>query len=242
MSAATGPLPRFLRSAVPMWVGTIFVTAGSVASIGSLGDWREARHFAREAVTAQAEVIATSVERASRDDNRSSRYLVTYRFAAAGGAPIERTEELPVELWETLAEGRALAVRHLPEAPETVRARPAEPAWVQLLIAAVTPVFALLGVVLAWPGWRRIGVLLRLQRRGAAAPATVVGVAPLGIRVNRIPQWCLRYEFRDGAGQSQQGVSDNLHPDEATEWHVGDQGAVRYDPQRPSDSVWLGRA
>ncbi len=242
MSADVGPLLRFLRSAVSMWVGTIFVAAGSVVSIGSLGEWRDARRFAREAVTEQAEVVATSLERASRDGNRSTRYLVTYRFSDRAGGQLEQTEELPVDLWETLEEGDTLAVRYLPEAPEAARAGPADQPWVELLIAGVTALFALLGAVLAWPSWRRIAVLLRVQRRGVAAPAAVVGVAPIGVRVNRIPQWRVRYEFRDRFGHAQQGLSDNLRPDEAAEWQVGDQGTVRYDADQPADSVWLGRA
>lgn len=241
MSADLGPLLRFLRSAAPMWVGMIFIAAGSVASIGSLGEWADQRRFEREAVADQAEVIATSLERATRDGNPTTRYLVTYRFAPESGAPIERTEEVPVELWETLAEGDTLAVRYLPQAPETARAGPGNPAWVPLLVAGATALAAIFGAFIAWPSWRRIGVLLRVQRRGVAAPAAVIGVAPIGVRVNRVPQWRIRYEFRDRLGLAQQGLSDNLHPADAAEWQVGDQGTVRYDPTRPADSVWLGK-
>jgi hypothetical protein len=193
-------------------------------------------------VAEQAEVVATSLERATRDGNRSTRYLVSYRFTPESGTPVEQTEELPVELWETLADGDTLAVRYLPGAPETARAGPGNPAWGPPLIAGVTALFAILGAVIAWPSWRRIAVLLRVQRHGVATPATVVGVAPIGIRVNRIPQWRVRYEFRDRLGQAQQGLSDDLRPHEAAQWQVGDRGTVRYDPDRPVDSVWLGRA
>ncbi len=187
-------------------------------------------------------MIATSLERATRDGNRRTRYLVTYRFTPESGAPIEQTEELPVELWETLAEADTLAVRYLPQAPETARAGPGNPAWVSPLIAGATALVAILGAFIAWPSWQRIGVLLRVRRRGVAAPAVVLGVAPIGVRVNRIPQWRVRYEFRDRLGFAQQGLSDNLRPAEAAEWQVGDQGTVRYDPARPADSVWLGKA
>lgn len=242
MSADVGPLLRFLRSAAPMWVGMIFVAAGTMASIGSLGEWGDEQRFEREAVAADAEVIATSLERATRDGNRSTRYLVTYRFTPESGEPIERTEELPVEVWETLGEADTLAVRYLPQAPETLRAGPSNPPWVAPLIACATALVAILGVFIAWPSWRRIGVLLRVQRRGVVAPAAVLGVAPIGVRVNRIPQWRVRYEFRDRLGLAQHGLSDNLGPAQAAEWQVGDQGTVRYDPARPADSVWLGRA
>jgi hypothetical protein len=166
---------------------------------------------------------------------------VTYRFTPESGAPIERPEELTVEVWETLAEGDTLAVRYSPQSPEAARAAPANPAWVPLLVAGATALAAVFGAFIAWPSWKRIGVLLRVQRRGVAAPAAVIGVAPIGVRVNRVPQWRIRYEFSDRLGLAQQGLSDNLHPTEAAEWQVGDLGTVRYDPTRPADSVWLGK-
>jgi hypothetical protein len=225
-----------------MWVGTIFVAAGTVASIGSVGVWLDARRFARDAVTEQAEVVAKSLERATRDGNSRTRYLVTYRLAARDGSVAEQTEEIPVEEWEGLTEGGALAVRYLPDDAGTMRAAPDGPAWGELLVAGVTAVFASIGVVMALPGWRRVRMLIRLQRDGVAAQGTVIEVMPAGIRINRIPQWHLRYEFRDAHGRSHQGVSNYMRAGEASEWRAGDAGAVRYDRDRPADSVWLGRA
>jgi hypothetical protein len=225
-----------------MWVGTIFVAAGSVASVGSLGEWRDARHFEREAVTDQAEVVAKSVEGATRDGHSSTRYLVTYRFATESGAKLERTEQISVEEWEGLAEGDALTVRYLERDPATARTRPPTPAWAPPLVAGITALFALLGAAIAWPGWRRALVVMRVQRHGAAAEAVVVGVDPTGMKINRVPQWRLRYEFRDALGRTQQGVSDYMRPSEAAEWRVGDRGAIRYDVDRPMDNLWLGRS
>jgi hypothetical protein len=242
VNAVSNPLLSYLRTAVPMWVGTIFVAAGAAASFGSVGEWLDARRFARDAVTAQAEVVAKSLERATRDGNSRTRYLVTYRLTARDGAVAEQTEEISVELWEGLAEGGALAVRYLPDDAGTMRAAPAGPVWVGLLIACLTAVFAAIGVVMALPGWRRVRVLLRLQRHGVTAQGTVIEVMPAGIRINKIPQWHLRYEFHDQHGRGQQGVSNYMRAGEAGQWRVGDAGAVRYDRDRPADSAWLGRA
>ena len=224
-----------------MWVGTIFVAAGSVASVGSLGEWRDARHFEREAVTDQAEVVAKSLEGATRDGNSSTRYLVTYRFGPRSGAALEQTEEISVEDWEGLAQGDAVTVRYLPDDLTTARTRPPTPAWAPPLVAGATALFAILGAAIAWPGWRRALVVMRVQRRGTAAEAVVVGVDPTGTRINRVPQWQLRYEFRDALGHTRHGVSDYLRPSEAAEWRVGDRGSIRYEGDRPIDSLWLGR-
>jgi len=236
VNATTRPLLAYLRTAVPMWVGTIFVVAGSVASVGSLGEWRDARRFERDAVTDRAEVVAKSLEGATRDGNSSTRYLVIYRFAGH-----EQTEEVPLEEWEALSEGDTVTVRYLTSDPTTARTRPPSPAWVPLLVAGVTALFALLGVAIARPWWRRAVVVLRVQRHGVAAEATVVEIAPSGTTFNRVPQWHLRYEFRDALGRAQRGLSNYLRPDQAAQWQVGDRGAIRYDRDRPVDSLWLGR-
>jgi hypothetical protein len=242
VSSGFGLVTRYLRTAVPMWVGTIFVVAGTLASIGSVGEWREARRFGREAVTAQGAVVATSLEAAARDGNQSTRYLLTYRFTPANGAEREQTEEIPLEVWETYAAGDDVSVRYLPDDPATARTRSPTPEWVPPLIAAVTAAFAVLGVLIARPGWRRLLVLLRVLRNGATAEAVVTEVAPAGVVVNRVPQWRLKYEFRDRHGERHEGESDYMRPHEAAEWHAGDPGTVRYDRERAAHNVWLGRA
>ena len=242
MSGKVQPVLRYLRTAVPMWVGTIFVVAGSIASIASVGEWRAARRFDRDAVTAQAAVVDTSLEGASRDGNQSTRYLVTYRFTQPNGAEVEQTEEIPLETWERLAAGDSVPVRYLPDDPGTARTHSATPAWVPPLVAALTAAFAVLGVLIARSGWRRLLVHVRALRNGVAAQATVIDVAPTGVTVNRVPQWRLRYEFRDGRGERHEGASDYLKPYEAAEWQAGDRGTVRYDRDRAADSVWLGKA
>jgi hypothetical protein len=82
---------------------------------------------------------------------------------------------------------------------------------------------------------------MRVLRHGVAAEATVVEIAPAGTTINRVPQWHLRYEFRDALGRAQRGLSNYLRPDEAAQWQVGDRGAIRYDRDRPVDNLWLGR-
>jgi uncharacterized protein DUF3592 len=239
VSGGSQPVMRYLRTAVPMWVGTIFVVAGSIAAIASVGEWRAARRFERDAVTAQAAVVGTSLDAASRDGNQSTRYLVMYRFTPSNGAALEQTEEIPLELWETLAAGDAVTVRYLADDPGTARMRSPTPAWVPPLVATLTASFAVLGLFIARPGWRRLLVLVRVQRSGATARATVIDVAPAGVLINRVPQWRLKYEFRDARGERHEGESDYMRPHEAAEWQTGDCGTVLYDRNRAADNVWV---
>jgi hypothetical protein len=70
----------------------------------------------------------------------------------------------------------------------------------------------------------------------------VQNVWATGTTINRVRQWQLSYEFRDHAGVTQRGESDLLAPHEAADWRTGDRGVVHYDRDRPTDSVWLGKA
>jgi hypothetical protein len=240
--SAAAPLLAFMRAAVPMWVGTIFVAAGTVAAVAAFEDWQAERRFERDAVAAEGHVVETSFEPAGRDGNSRTRYLVTYRFAGADGVATEQTEEIAVEDWERLHDGGTVAVRFLPGDPASARTRGADPEWVGPLIVGALTMFALIGAVIALPYWRRLVVLARLQRSGVEAQATVVEVAPSGTTINRVPQWQIRYEYRDSSGVARRGTSDLLSPVEAAAWQVGDRGAVRFARERPDDSAWLGRA
>lgn len=240
MSGALRPLLEFLRRAVVLWVGTIFVVAGTAGAITTFVDWRRSVAFEREAVPTSATVVATSIEPASRDGAPRTRYLVTYRFAAPDGRTIERTEDVPVAQWEALAAHDTLEVRYRPADPDDAQLQPEQAAWVGPLLMGLTVLFVLVGVLLARPGWRRAHLIWRVHRSGVLTEAVVTDIAPAGVTVNRVPQWHLCYEFRDRDGRMQTGTSDLLAPDEAAEWRRGDRGAVRYDRGRPRDSVWLG--
>jgi hypothetical protein len=112
---------------------------------------------------------------------------------------------------------------------------------VNLLVAAGTAAFVAIGWLLARGPLRRLRVIRRLSASGREADATVVDVAPTSTTVNRVRQWRLVYEFRDGGGALQRATSDLIPAHEATQWQRGDRGRALYDPVRPADSVWLGR-
>jgi hypothetical protein len=234
------PVPRYLRRAIVLWVGAIFVVAGSIACVASIGEWRAALAFERDALEAQGTVVARSIQAASRESNSSTRYLMTFRFTANTGATEDVTEDLPFDDWEALAEGSTLSVRYLPGDPSTARTREPNP-WVPPLTVGFTGVFVVLGALLARSGVRRALAILRVQRDGVDAPGTVIEVAPTNMRINRVQQWQARYEFRDREGRRQTGVSELLAPHEAAEWGPNELVVVRYDPRSPQDSYLVGK-
>ena len=83
-------------------------------------------------------------------------------------------------------------------------------------------------------------MISRVTTRGVTTQAVVVAVEPTNVRINRVTQWRIGYEFRDRSGRTLRGESDLLAPQSAQAWSPGDHGTVRYDPDKPEDSVWLG--
>jgi hypothetical protein len=107
-------------------------------------------------------------------------------------------------------------------------------------------VFPLVGAVLAAVGGLIVGNALRargtrrrLLESGAIAAGTVIDIAPGNLRINGIPQWELRYSFRDAHGRTHEGKRVLAH-DEAREWQPGAVGRVRYDSRNPRTQVWTG--
>lgn len=241
MTTSAHPVFQYLKRAIVLWVGTIFFFAGTAVAVTSIGEWRRAQRFEHDAVVTQATVVKTTLVAASREQSSSTRYLVTYRFATSDGTAVEQTEELPFDDWEQLEDGGPLDVRYLASQPSTARSQPPSPWWETPLIVSFAGLFVLIGLALARPGVRRVRAIWRVHRRGVAAAATVLEVAPTGAMINRVPQWQVHYEFRDVLGRLHNGVSDLLAPHEAREWRPADRAEIRFDPQWPDDQLWLGK-
>jgi hypothetical protein len=92
--------------------------------------------------------------------------------------------------------------------------------------------------------WRLAGIRreLRLRREGVVAEGIVLEVKPTGTTINNVRLWRIHYRYRDHLGRTREGSSDLLSPDEASPWHAGASGTVRFDRLRPQDSVWVGKA
>lgn len=92
---------------------------------------------------------------------------------------------------------------------------------------------------LLWQLWR-LRLTHRLWPEGVAIEGTVIRVEPANVTFNNRPLFRLRYEYGDVAGMRHDGTSGLLPWEEAEGWQPGDRGAVRYDPNRPELSAWIG--
>ncbi|HSA61105.1 MAG TPA: DUF3592 domain-containing protein [Nitrospiraceae bacterium] len=231
-----------LRRSFLLWFGTIFLGVGLMAMYFAMDLWRTHQHFEQEAVSVQATILSKSLEKASREGNPRTRYLVTYRFAPTGNPEIDKTSEVSVDEWERLDEGSPLPVRYLPSDPTTTQLDGRGEWWEPLMLGGFGVLFSLIGIVIAWSDLRHVLLVRRLSQQGLPAEGTIRNVWATGTRINRVTQWKLSYEFRDHMGRIQQGESHLLSPDEAATWKPGDKGFVRFDRSRPHESVWIGRS
>ena len=107
--------------------------------------------------------------------------------------------------------------------------------------------FALVGLV-ACTGGGFILVRARLaaahDRRqmetGKQLSATVVEISRSLISVNRQPRWHVVYRYQDG-GRTLQGKSHMLTADAVEDFKPGDRVNIKIDPQKPEDSLFLGK-
>lgn len=232
---------KTLRRSFLLWFGLVFSFVGLLAAYGGVQEWRTQQHFEQEAVPAQSTILSKSIEKATRDGNPRTKYLVTYRFVPAEGTTIEKAGEVSVDEWERLDEGSPFPIRYLPSDPQTTQTDTVDQWWVPLIFVAGGFLFTSIGLAVAWSDLRYVLLVFRLSRSGHPAEGTVRKVWPTSTSINRVQQWRLSYEYRDHVGRAQEGESHLLSPEEASEWHQGDKGAVRFDRERPQDSVWIGK-
>jgi hypothetical protein len=106
---------------------------------------------------------------------------------------------------------------------------------------AVGTVFSCLGGAFVMMGVRQLNREYRLLQVGTTTEATVVAIEATGTRVNNQRLWHVRYVYDDMIGGTHQGVSGHLSAEDAQSFRLGGKAFVRYDPQQPSTSMWLGR-
>jgi hypothetical protein len=233
--------PSFFRLASKQfWLlfGGIWLLVGSVfAAVGGgmlVKEWR----FRSEGVSVEARIV----EKSTRTGSKGKRICqVAYQFTTADNYHVTGRSDVPCDVWAGLEEGGALRVAYLPAHPEKNQLTERQDAWLPFLFAGIGAVFGGIGGFLVLRSLRRVLAVLRLFREGIPAQGTVVEVAPSSVSINRVPQWVIKYSYRDPMGQTREGESDYMSPDEASEWKEGDTGSIRFDAARPELSYWLGR-
>lgn len=241
-SPAAGPSAwKLLSRAALLWVGTVLFIVGSVLATIGVQEARKEQTYHKQGLTIDALVLDKTIEQAKRGENSSTRYLVTYRFTTAQGETVEGSSEIPVEDWERLEAGQKFPVTYLPDAPASNRPH-SEGDWIAIYVfLAIGGVFTVLGGGLAFSDLRAIVRTIRVSRHGLPTEGTIVSVGPTGTSINRVRQWRIRYRYRDHLGRTQESQSHLLSPDEAAAWREGNAGTVRFNRERPQDSVWIGK-
>jgi hypothetical protein len=222
-----------------LWFGALWLVAGLLALGAGI---REAREEAQWGAAGRAEglVVDKAIERAERGGRPRTGYVVRYRFTTSAGQVVEGEDRVDVEAWEGMEPGARLPVQYRREAPGSSRlARP--PAWGSPAVGIVLGgLVAAAGAGLFVRSALRLRRELRLLTRGAATRGTVLETAPSRTVVNGVPRWRIHYRYRDDRGRDREAWSEGLPAAAARGWRPGDTGAVRFDRERPEESVWVG--
>lgn len=233
-----------LRQALPLWIGLFLFCVGSTFIVVGLQEASQERRYRLDGLTVKAVVTDKSIDRATREGNSATRYRIAYQLTTPEGEEVAGSTEVSVDDWERLEAGQPFVVTYVPDAPESGRVPGGDGnPWIAVFVMlAVGSVFSLVGGGLAFYQGRWIRHIIRLSRHGHPTEGTVVRVGPTSTRINREHQWRIDYTYRDHLGRSHEGHSHLLPPEDASVWHEGDTGIVRFDRVRPSLSVWIGQA
>ncbi len=220
----------------------MFLVVGVVFLANGIQGSRLEERYREHGITAQAIVLDKAIERAKRGERSRTRYVIAYRFTTAQGDVVEDSAEVSVEEWERIEAGHPFPVTYLSGEPQSSRASAEDGRIVALVFTGLGGIFTLLGGGLTLVSLRLILRAWRLSREGFVAEGTVVHIGPTNTTINRVRQWRIRYRYRDHLGRSQEGDSHLLAPEEASAWHEGDTGVVRFDRERPNRSIWIGKS
>lgn len=224
--------------------GGLWLAIGALfASVGGVVLWQYStldQRLARDGATVSGVVLSKSMQGGS---NREPTFRVEYRFRAADGTVTEKTAKVDGRIWDSLVEGEAVAVTYVRVAPRLNRIPGQAPEELILgsVFAGVGGLLAVAGAFILWRAATRRKFVDTLLREGARADAEVMEVAPANFRINWMPQWTIRYRYRDLAGKDHDGKTPPLAQEEARRWQPGDRGRVRFERDRPHRSAWIGK-
>jgi Protein of unknown function (DUF3592) len=107
-------------------------------------------------------------------------------------------------------------------------------------------IFTLAGFVLTAAGgfiiYRAMTIAARdrrLLQSGVQTAATVIDIERSRIEINRQSRWHVRYRYEHG-GRTFDGRSRALHGEDVWSYKPGDKIAIRIDPQKPEESLFVG--
>jgi len=115
-------------------------------------------------------------------------------------------------------------------------------AWFALALPTlVGSIFLVIGGIFFYKGQEKAQQVQHVRIAGTTTEATIVAVEPTNTKVNTRRLWRIRYAYDGLSGVSQTGDSGYPSAEEAQGYRVGNRVFVRYDPEQPTVSMWLGR-
>jgi hypothetical protein len=230
-----------------IWIGGIFLLAGIpilCVGIWFAGDAAIQKRLDREGQPAQGIVLAkaTSSSSSSRSASTTTSYHITYRFKTSAGQVVRGKSRVDHATWDRLVEREPVEIQYLANSPEVSRiSGAAQDGFIALIFAGLGGIATVIGAVFSPIGFRQAHTARRLLSHGLLVAATVDKVAEANASFNGVTQWWIYYRYIDPKGQTWNGRSGYLAPEEASSWHPGDQGWARCDQQRPKKSIWIGK-
>jgi uncharacterized protein DUF3592 len=195
------------------------------------------RELATTGRVVEAIVLTKDIDRSGDSVNRS----VTYRFTSADGRTIEGKSDVGKSIWNSVTERGPVSVAYLPNRPSVNHVVGTSKLTLLLVFSFVGGLLSIAGGTIATVALRSARMKRRLLTAGVRAPATVAEVKTMKVRLNGRPQWRLKYDYHDFRSRPHRR-SMYLDADEASLWKPGDTGEVLFDPNRPDQAMWLGRA
>jgi hypothetical protein len=218
--------------------GGIWLLAGLLLLVIGIGAVIEERRWA-DATRTTGLVLVKEIVPA--DSDSSTEYRVTFRYEDERGETLEGDQKVDVATWEALTERGPIDVYYLTGSSDPARLAAAPSILPSVLFVLVGLAGAVFGAVVFGRAARNVLRTRRLLASGADAHATVTAVEATDVSFNRRPQFRVRYSYRDGGGAMHTGDSGYIEWEEASTYAEGDTVSIRYDRDRPGDSVWIGR-
>lgn len=232
--------PEFIFGSI-MALSTIVPVVGLLVVFLFVSPMRDELALLSDGVTGPGSIVRK--EARSRGPYSTPRYYVAYEFRTPGGMLVRGQSQVDRSTYERLVEAAPVEVEYLPNDPTVSRLVDGSPRWLTLVPSIVAPILLInLGIagVAMFRAWRTASLHRRLLREGAEATGRVTKVARAMMRVNRRQMYRVHYTYQDSLGRSHTGTSAMMPEDEARRWGPDGVGAVRYDPRRPSTSIWVG--
>lgn len=209
---------------------------GTLCGVTSAALLAERRY--RTAPQSDATVVQKQVQSATADS--STEYRIGYTLFTDDGEKWRNTERVDPTTWEAVEEGGTVRVQYLPGEAGSLRLARKPKDRPLAAVTVATAALALLGLAMCGRGGRDVWRTLRIHRYGQPTEATVTSVRETNVAVNRRIQWAVDFTYQDHLGRVHQGTSAPMPASMALQWREGDKASARFDPERPTDSVWIG--